>query len=167
MAGIIRLTSMKLPESLEWALHCTAALAQVPSGTVSTARLAEHFDLPTAYLAKQLALLVRADVLSGATGPRGGFRLARPPSQITVLEIVEAIDGRGNPYRCREIRQQGRGALPPEECRERCLLAATMDEAHAAWRASLRAVTVADLIGTLQEGIPERTRYLLSGDHRA
>lgn len=153
---------MKLPESLEWALHCTTALAQVPGETVSTAQLAEHFDLPTAYLSKQLALLVRAGVLSGTTGPRGGFRLARPTAEITVLDIVEAIDGAGNPYLCREIRQQGRGALPASQCRERCTIATTMDRAHQAWRDSLRSMTVADLIGDLPASIPERTRRLLS-----
>lgn len=153
---------MRLPESLEWALHCTASLAQMPGETVSTARLAEHFGLPPAYLAKQLALLVRAEVLAGATGPRGGFRLARAPSEITVLEIVEAISGRANPYQCREIRQQGRGALPPEQCQERCVIAATMDRAHAAWRDNLAAVTVADLVGTLSDELQERTRRLLS-----
>ena len=156
---------MKLPASLEWALHCTTAIAQVPDGAVRTAQLAEHFDLPTAYLAKQLALLVRAEVLSGTTGPRGGFRLARPPADITVLKIVEAIDGRGNPYQCREIRQQGRGALPADQCRERCALAATMDEAHEAWRTSLAAVTIESLLETLPETIRGRTRRLLARDH--
>lgn len=157
---------MKLPESLEWALHSTTALAQVPGKAVSTAQLAEHFGLPSAYLAKQLALLVRAGVMTAATGPRGGFRLGRHPSEISMLDIVEAIDGTANPYQCREIRQQGRGALAPEDCRERCILAATMDNAHAAWRASLESVTVADLIGTLPPAIPERTQRLLSREEK-
>lgn len=153
---------MKLPESLEWALHCTTLLAQVPGTTVSTAQLAQHFDLPPAYLAKQLARLVRAGILSGTTGPRGGFRLGRPPARITVLDVVEAIEGRGNPYQCREIRRQGRGALPPEECGERCALAATMDAAHTAWQDSLRSVSVAELVGSLPAEIPERNRHLLA-----
>ncbi len=153
---------MKLPESTEWALHCTTAVAQLSGEAVSTAQLAEHFDLPVPYLAKQLALLVRAGVLSGTTGPRGGFRLARSATQISMLDVVEAVDGRGDPYQCREIRQQGRGAASPEECREPCLLAQKMRDAHQAWRASLEAVTVADLIATLPAAIPKRTRRLLT-----
>ncbi|MFC4376117.1 RrF2 family transcriptional regulator [Nocardia halotolerans] len=153
---------MKLPESLEWALHCVTLLAQVPGETVSTAQLAEHFDLPPAYLAKQLARLVREGILAGTTGPRGGFRLGRTPDLITVLDIVEAIDGRGDPYQCREIRRHGRGALPADQCRERCALAATMDSAHDAWRTSLRSVTVAGLVAALPPEIPERNRRLLS-----
>ncbi|MFD2025443.1 RrF2 family transcriptional regulator [Promicromonospora aerolata] len=130
--------------------------------TACTAQLAQHFDLPPAYLAKQLARLVRAGVLSGTTGPRGGFRLGRPPAQITVLDVVEAIDGPGNPYQCREIRRQGRGALPPQECSERCALAVAMDAAHAAWQGSLRSVSVAELIESLPAEIPERNRRLLT-----
>lgn len=152
---------MKLPESTEWALHCTVSVAQLAGAPASTARLATHFALPPTYLAKQLALLVRAGVLTGTTGPKGGFRLARPSSEITVLDVVEAVDGGTDPYQCREIRQQGRGALEPEQCREPCILAQTMRTAHEAWRSSLASVTVADLIAALPAWAPDRTRRLL------
>ncbi|MFG1931996.1 RrF2 family transcriptional regulator [Mycobacterium sp. NPDC048908] len=154
---------MKLPEGTEWVLHCAASLAQLPDGdSASAAALAAHFGLPQAYLAKHLASLVRAGVLTGTTGPRGGFRLARPASEITVLDIVEAVDGRADPYLCREIRQQGRGALPAEECQERCILATIMGRAHEAWLTSLASCTLADIVDTLPPEIPERTRRLLA-----
>ena len=153
---------MKLPESTEWALHCVTALAQVPDEAVSATQLAEHFALPAPYLSKQLALLVRADVLSGTTGPRGGFRLSRSASQLTMLDVVEAVDGSGDPYMCREIRQQGRGAAPPQECKKKCLIAQRMQDAHVAWRESLRSVTVAALIASLSEDVVTRTRRSLS-----
>jgi len=154
---------MKLPESTEWVLHATASLAQLDHGiTASAAQLAEHYGVPVAYLAKQLQALVRAGVLSGTTGPRGGFRLARPAGQITLLQIVEAVDGGSPFYTCNEIRQSGRGASPPEQCREACGLAVRMAAAEAAWRESLRAVTVADVVAALPAGIPARTRSLLA-----
>lgn len=109
---------MKLPVSTEWLLHCAASLAQLEAGaTASAAQLAQYFDLPAAYLAKQLQALVKAGVLAATTGPRGGFRLARPASEITLLQIVEAVDGTSSPYECREIRQQGRGPCPPRSAR--------------------------------------------------
>ncbi|MEU7000316.1 Rrf2 family transcriptional regulator [Nonomuraea sp. NPDC046570] len=37
-------------------------------------------------------------MLAATTGPRGGFRLARPASEITMLQIVEAVDGTSSPY---------------------------------------------------------------------
>ncbi|HET6193736.1 MAG TPA: Rrf2 family transcriptional regulator, partial [Trebonia sp.] len=115
-----------------------------------------------AYLAKQLQSLVRAGVLTAVTGPRGGFRLARPADQITMLQVVEAVDGGSPFYTCNEIRQKGRAASPPEQCREACGLAAKMAEAEAAWRQSLRTVTIADIVASLPSGVPERTRALLA-----
>lgn len=158
---------MKLPESTEWALHCVAAIAQVPGEeAVSGAQLAEHFALPAPYLSKQLALLVRAGILSGTTGPRGGFRLSRPASALTMLDIVEAVDGSSDPYTCREIRQQGSGAAPPEECQETCILARKMREAHAAWQESLQAVTISSLVASLPAHVVARTQTSLSRSHR-
>ena len=154
---------MKLPESTEWVLHATASLAQLdPGSAASAAQLAEHYGLPAAYLAKQLQALVRAGVLSAITGPRGGFRLARPADQITMLQVVEAVDGGSSFYRCNEIRQKGRAATPPEQCGEACGLAARMAVAEAAWRESLRTVTIADVVASLPPGVPERTRALLA-----
>jgi Rrf2 family protein len=154
---------VKLPVSTEWALHCATSLAQLePGSTASAADLAEYFDLPAAYLAKQLQSLTRAGVLAATTGPRGGFRLGRAASEITLLQIVEAVDGASPPYVCREIRRQGRGALPASWCRHDCILAVKMADAHQAWRASLDGVTLADILAELPATAPARTRSLLA-----
>jgi len=155
---------VKLPASTEWVLHCATTLAQLePGATASAAQLALYYDLPAPYLAKQLQALTKAGLLAATTGPRGGFRLGRPAAQISLLQLVEAIDGTAEPYECREIRQQGRGALRPEDCRETCVLAAKMAEAHAAWRQSLHGVTLADILGELPATAPARTRKRLTG----
>ncbi|MGW5973586.1 RrF2 family transcriptional regulator [Streptomyces sp. NPDC055186] len=155
---------MKLPVSTEWLLHCATSLAQLETGaTASAAQLARYFDLPAASLAKQLQALVKAGVLAATTGLRGGFRLARPASEITLLQIVEAVDGTSSPYECREIRQQGQGALPAEECRNPCVLAEKMAEAHEAWRHNLAATSLAEIIAALPPSAPSRTRLRLTG----
>ncbi|WP_214414391.1 RrF2 family transcriptional regulator [Sphaerisporangium fuscum] len=155
---------MKLPVSTEWVLHCATTLAQLePGATASAAQLAEYYDIPAPYLAKQLQALVRAGVLAATTGPRGGFRLAVPPAEITLLQIVEAVDGASSPYTCREIRQQGRGALRPEDCRRMCVLAEKMGDAHDAWRRSLAGVSLADILAELPPTAPARTRSRLAG----
>jgi Rrf2 family protein len=154
---------VKLPVSTEWLLHCAATLAQLdPGATASAAQLAQYYDVPAAYLAKQLQGLVKAGVLIATTGPRGGFRLAQPASAITLLRIVEAVDGTSPPYQCREIRRQGVGALSAEECRSTCVLAEKMAEAHDAWRRSLAGVSLADIIATLPPTAPARTRSRLA-----
>jgi Rrf2 family protein len=150
---------VKLPVSTEWLLHCATTLAQLEPGvTASAAQLAEYYDLPAPYLAKQLQSLVRAGVLAATTGPRGGFRLGRPAAEITLLDIVEAVDGTSSPYECREIRQQGRGALPPEDCQDACILARKMRDAHQAWRRSLAGESLADILAALPSTAPARTR---------
>ncbi|TYB57768.1 transcriptional regulator, partial [Nonomuraea sp. PA05] len=58
---------------------------------------------------------------------------------------------------------QGRGALPPEECRRACVLAEKMADAHRAWRASLAGVTLADILAELPAHAPRRTRSILAG----
>jgi Rrf2 family protein len=162
------LRPVKLPESTEWVLHAVTSLAQLgPGGTASAAQLAAHYDVPAAYLAKQLQALVRAGLLSATTGPRGGFRLARPAGQITLLQIVEAVDGTSPFYTCNEIRQRGHGAVPPEQCRRTCTLAARMAQAEMAWRQSLAKATVADIVASLPRGTPERTRALLARPHQS
>lgn len=55
--------------------------------------IAKEYDIPLEYLLKILQQLVRANVLRSKRGPRGGFSLARPAKKITMLEIVEAVDG--------------------------------------------------------------------------
>ena len=156
-------SGVRLPESTEWVLHAVTSLAQLDDrATASAAQLAEHFDVPAAYLAKQLQTLVRAGVLHAATGPRGGFRLARPADAITLLDVVEAVDGPTSFYQCNELRQRGRGASPPEQCRKTCGIAARMYAAEAAWRDSLAGVTVADLLAGLPRTVAPRTRRLLA-----
>jgi Rrf2 family protein len=153
---------VKLPVSTEWVLHCATTLAQLePGATASAKQLAEYYDLPGPYLAKQLQALVRAGVLVATTGPRGGFRLARPAAEITLLQLVEAVDGAAPPYECRESRQQGRGALPAEDCRDTCILARKMAEAHDAWRQHLAAIKLEGILAELPATAPARTRSRL------
>jgi Rrf2 family protein len=148
---------MKLSEGVEWALHCTWTLAAVPSAEpLSTRRLAEFYDLPAPYLAKFLNALVRAGVLTATSGPKGGFRLARPASEITAAEVVEAVEGRGHLFSCTEIRQRGPVPLTGAACRTQCGISRLMDRAERAWRAELESTTIADLVESSGVGAPLR-----------
>lgn len=138
---------MRLPEGVEWALHSAWLLALVPDGGALPARrLAEFYDLPQPYLAKVLTSLVSAGLLDASSGPRGGFRLARAPAQISVLDVVEAMEGRTQVFRCAEIRQRGPVPLTGEACRRPCGIAKVMYDAEQEWRAALARSTVADLV---------------------
>lgn len=56
-------------------------------------QIAEEMDIPRRYLNQILATLVQHDLLTATAGPAGGYCLARPPEQITLLEVVEATEG--------------------------------------------------------------------------
>jgi Rrf2 family protein len=137
---------MKLSEGVEWGSHCVVLLSFLPDGAaIPAGRLAEYHEVPVAYLAKHLQALSRAGILESVQGPRGGYRLARPATEISLLEIVEAIDGEQPAFRCTEIRRRGPGSAPASEYRTLCGIHVAMVEADAAWRARLGEVTVAEL----------------------
>jgi Rrf2 family protein len=154
---------MKLPEGVEWALHCTWLLTLARDGDALPARrLAEFYGLPEAYLAKLLKALVRAGLLTAASGPRGGFRLARPPGEITVADVVEAVEGRGALFQCTEIRQRGPVPLTGGACRVPCGIAQVMHRAEQAWRQELAATTIADLVAASGAGAVTRVSTWLA-----
>jgi Rrf2 family protein len=148
---------MRLSEGVEWGVHCAVLLAVVPAPrSLSAARLAEYHGVPAPYLSKHLQALVRGRVLESVSGPRGGFRLTRPAAEITMLDIVEAIDGTEPSFTCTEIRRRGPTRLPARDYTLPCSIHVVMDRADDAWRAELRAVTVADLVGQVLERAPAR-----------
>jgi Rrf2 family protein len=144
---------VKLSEGVEWGLHCATLVALIPpDGTLAASRLAEYHGVPGPYLAKHLQALSRAGILGSVPGPSGGYRLARPAADITVLDVVEAIDGPEPAFTCTEIRRRGPAAVPAREYRLPCSIHAVMDRADAAWRAELGATTLADLVEQVVTG---------------
>ena len=139
---------MKMSGGVEWALHCCVVLTGT-TGPVPAARLAEFHDVSPTYLAKQLQALSKAGLVRSTQGQSGGYVLTRPPSDITVLDVVEAVDGARPAFVCTEIRRRGPLATPPEACTAPCAISRAMSAADDAWRAALRAVTVADLAETV------------------
>ncbi|HEY1690458.1 MAG TPA: Rrf2 family transcriptional regulator [Solirubrobacteraceae bacterium] len=60
---------------------------------VPIGELARKRDVPVQFLEQLFAVLRRAGVLSSQRGVKGGYRFARPPAEVTVLEVVELLDG--------------------------------------------------------------------------
>ncbi|MEM7288526.1 MAG: Rrf2 family transcriptional regulator [Actinomycetota bacterium] len=148
---------MKMSEGIEWSLHCCTVLGSLPPGVaLPGARLAEFHDVPPAYLGKQLQRLARAGIVESVAGRKGGFRLGRAAAEITLLDVVEAIEGTAPAFRCTEIRQQGPSAIGRRHYVKPCGIAAAMHRAEDAWKAELRAVTVADLLAELETGVDIR-----------
>ncbi|MEU8632604.1 Rrf2 family transcriptional regulator [Amycolatopsis sp. NPDC048633] len=138
---------MKMNQGVEWAVHVLLSLAWVEGGEpVPSARLSASYELPQAYLNKQLQTLVKAGLLESLPGARGGFRLARPAEKITLMDVVTAIEGPEPLFQCTEIRRRGMGVGWDETSfRHPCAVNGAMQRAELAWRRSLASQTIADV----------------------
>lgn len=138
---------MKISEGVEWAAHCCLLLDWMgEGGPVPTARLAAGYGLPPAYLNKQLQPLVKAGILTSTAGKKGGFRLARPLGEITLMDVLAAIEGPAEAFQCAEIRQNGVWAdLPASAFRAPCAIDAAMRGAELEWRRALAAQSLAQI----------------------
>ena len=85
---------MKLTRASTYALHAVAFMAgQKENKPVASHNIARARGIPERFLLKVLKPLVAARVLHSVKGPNGGYRLARGASDISMLEVVEAVDG--------------------------------------------------------------------------
>lgn len=116
-----------------------------PPRTISGARLAEFHGIPAPYLVKQLQKLSQAGIVEATTGRSGGYRLARPAADVSLLDVVTALEGDDHAFRCTEIRRQGPPAVEAHQYIRPCGIARAMWQAEDAWRAQLAAVTIADI----------------------
>ena len=73
--------------------HLALSSADSPSRLINTKEIAEQYDIPVELMAKVLQRLVRRGLLTSQQGTRGGYHLSRPPVQMTVADVIQAIDG--------------------------------------------------------------------------
>ena len=81
-----------LSQTVEYALRAVTYLATAPRESRTVDQVAEATHVPVAYLSKVLQQLVRAKIVTSRRGSGGGFMLARPPAQLSILEVVQAVD---------------------------------------------------------------------------
>ena len=130
--------NMKLTRASSYALHALAFMAQQKAHEkpMASHNIAAARTIPERFLLKVLKPLVSARVLLSVKGPNGGYRLAKPADKITMLEIMEAVDG---PIRgVAPFEEEGNGPLNHK-------LEAICKKGAEAMRSQLDKVTVADL----------------------
>ncbi|ALE71949.1 Rrf2 family transcriptional regulator [Pseudonocardia sp. EC080625-04] len=159
---------MRMSQGVEWTLHVLLTLAWLGDDQpVSVGKLAAGHDLPAPYLNKQLQALAKAEILESVPGSRGGFRLARAASSITLMDVVAAIEGPQEAFRCAEIRQHGVGAdLPRSAFGAPCAISISMCRAEMAWRRELASRTIADIRAEVDESAPDAQRLTRSAYDR-
>ena len=85
---------MKLSTTAHYGLIAAGYIAeQTDESWVMASTISAKYDIPLAYLLKIMKEMVKANVLRSKRGPGGGYTLARPAKEITLLEVIEAADG--------------------------------------------------------------------------
>ncbi len=85
---------MQITKQADYAVRAVLYLSRLGIGNrAATSKIAEDQHIPTSFLAKIISQLAVAGLLHTSRGARGGVTLARKPKDITLLEVVEAIDG--------------------------------------------------------------------------
>jgi Rrf2 family protein len=109
-------------------------------GSVSAKRIAEEFAIPAELLAKILQRLAKKGLIVSQNGPKGGYALSQPPTDITVGQVVRALEGPINIVNCLES---------PSECPQvaRCNLRRPVLKIQAAISQILDTMSLAELTG--------------------
>jgi len=143
--------------SVEYGLHCLLWLVE-PSETPPSSRdLAELQGVSPSFMAKILPKLEKAGFVAASEGIRGGYRLARPPEEITVLDVVDALEGRKPLFDCQEIRSRCAlygGKPPARSLTGVCGIHAVMLRAEQSMREELARTTLADIAKGVQRKMP-------------
>ena len=84
---------MFITRKADYAVRCVLFLSMEPDRTVSTAGVSGQMLVPRTFLAKILQQLTKKGIVQSVQGVTGGFRLARSPEEINLLEVIEAIQG--------------------------------------------------------------------------
>ena len=128
---------MKLTRASSYAIHALVFMAaEKKNHPVASHHIAKARGIPERFLLKVLKPLVSAGILRSSRGPNGGYSLARDPKDITLLEVVEAVNG---PLRA-IIKPVGKDGAAVDK-----RLQAVCDEAAASVRERLATVTLTEL----------------------
>jgi len=85
---------MQISKEADYALRAVLYLSRLDdSQQIATSKIAAQQRIPSSFLAKIVARLSSAGIIRTSRGARGGISLARPGEQVSVLEVIEAIDG--------------------------------------------------------------------------
>jgi Rrf2 family transcriptional regulator, iron-sulfur cluster assembly transcription factor len=134
---------LQLTRGGEYAIRAMTYLARFPEGHVASLHdIGQAQDIPESFLAKILQSLVHGGLAVSQRGAHGGFALARPACEITMRDVIEAVDGPVALNQC---------VLWPEDCAR-----AGDCETHKAWaRAQAQLMDVLDTV-TLRTLAPTR-----------
>jgi Rrf2 family iron-sulfur cluster assembly transcriptional regulator len=132
---------LRFSRTADYGLRAALEIARAPAGVLVTRHtVAGVTDAPASVLAQALALLVRGGLLVARAGPRGGYGLARPADELSIYDVVAAIDAEEPDERC---------VLRETACtwEQACPFHAFLISAQERFLDTLRATSLADVLG--------------------
>lgn len=127
-----------ISQTAEYALRAMVCLTEEPELAMTGAQVAQKTQVPPGYLHKIMKQLVQSELLTSQRGPSGGFRLARPCDEITLFDVIQAVDPIKRITRC--------PLNNPEHCTHLCPLHQKIDDALAHISESFQSVSLQDLV---------------------
>jgi Rrf2 family protein len=132
---------MKVSAKEQYGLRAMAELAKAyGEGPIPLSEIAQSQDVSLAYLEQVVPALRDAGLLNSTRGAKGGYELARSPEQITVGEVLRALDGDLLPVRCVE-----KACAEPCERTDECAARTVWQAVHRQLRRTLDGMVLADL----------------------
>jgi len=131
-----------ISEAVSIGVHAALCLGSDPNRYWPAREIVSRFYFSEAHLAKVMASLARAGIVTALRGPHGGARLQRPPTEITLLEVYEAIDGPMTMEPC---------LLAPDGCGSVCC---QLGPKLAAYNQSIRELFAATRLADLAGQVP-------------
>ena len=147
-----------ITNSVEYGLHCLLWLVDPASGRPSSRDLAEFQGISPSFVAKIFPKLEKAGIVQAASGVRGGYCLAKASGEISILDIVDAIEGDKPLFDCQEIRDRCavfNNNAPTWATSGVCSIHAVMLRAEKAMRDSLAQETLASLAAEVSRKAPK------------
>ena len=133
-------------KSSRYALYAAAEMAAAEQAPVTVTAVATRIKIPESALAKVFQQLVRAGLAVGTRGIGGGYRLARPASRITVLDVLRVFDRPRPPGTCLLHDQPGHACPQAADCRVQWLF----EEVDELTRCTYESVTLETLVRRAQ-----------------
>ncbi len=146
---------MRLRTQVKQAIQCCVLMAGSPAEALTTSFLSEVCNLPREYLSKTLQALARARMTVSTPGPGGGYQLSRQACDISVREIVEAIEGEMDSFRSKDDMSSSQ---TPDIRYTILVVGRLFEEADAAWNAVLGATSLEDLARQVEFANARATR---------
>lgn len=171
LRNVMEAVQMQYSVGVEYSLHCLVYLIDIPQeSSIGIKELSAFQGVSETYLSKIFGKLSKAGIVRSVPGIKGGYKLAKDPSNITFFDVVEAIEGSKPIFQCKNIKEKGyfyRNQGQPNSsardedctsCPSFCSINNVMLEAEEKMREYLRSKTLSWLNEELDSVLPKKLR---------